>query len=238
MADQIEFLLLNLPRLLFGFPGYRPGGLFMSVLLAAAAIGFGFAIALFVSTAYESRYKPLNWGAYLYIQIFRGLPVILLLLLVHQLLGIGPANPSPRFSALLALTLYSSAYQSEIVRAGLKAVPNQLVESARLLGSSPAQAFLMIKLRYAARVMLPAFAGQAISLFKDTSVVIIIGVADLMTLARITLGSDVGNAPYWVSVYLVVGALYFCVAFSLSQLAQRWEQRTQMGDLVHSFANY
>jgi His/Glu/Gln/Arg/opine family amino acid ABC transporter permease subunit len=238
MADQAEFLLLNLPRLLFGFPGYRPGGLLLSILLAAAAIGFGFVIALFISSAYDSRFKALRWSAYLYIQIFRGIPVILLLLLVHQLLSAGPSSPSPRFSAVLALTLYSSAYQAEIVRAGLKAVPAQLVESARLLGSSSRQAYLLVQLRYAGRVMLPAFTGQAISLFKDTSVVVIIGVADLMTIAQITLGGDVGNAPYWVGLYLVVGALYFSVAFGLSRLARRWEFHTQMRDLVYSLANY
>ncbi len=238
MTAQIDFLLQNLPRLLFGFPGYRPGGLMMSLLLAVAAIGVGFGIALLISAAYNSRFKPIRLSAYLYIQIFRGIPVILLLVLVHQLLGAGPSNPPTWFSAVLALTLYTSAYQAEIVRAGLQAVPEQLVESARLLGSSPRQAYLLIKLRYAARVMLPAFTGQAISLFKDTSVVVIIGVADLMTIAQITLGGDVGNAPYWVSVYLTVGAIYFAVAFGLSRLAQRWEKRLQTGDLVYSFASY
>ena len=131
-----------------------------------------------------------------------------------------------------------SAYQAEIVRAGFRAMPARLAESARLLGSTPRQVYLRIKLRYAWRVMLPAFTGQAISLFKDTSAVVILGVADLMTVARISLGSDVGNAPYWVGLYLVVGFLYFLVAFGLSRLAQRWEKRTRTGDLVHSFANY
>ncbi len=86
--------------------------------------------------------------------------------------------------------------------------------------------------------MLPAFTGQAVSLFKDTSVVIILGVAELMTVARIALGSDVGNAPYWVALFLVVGFLYFIVAFSLSRLAQRWERSHRRGDLVHTLANY
>ncbi len=238
MADQIDFLIRIFPRLLFGFPGSQPGGLLMSLLLAGVAIGSGLVIALLVSPAYGSRYRVLRWGVYLYIQVFRGLPVILLLVLVHQLVGTGGLNPPPLLSAMLALALYSSAYQAEIVRAGLEATPERLVESARLLGSSPLQAYLLVRLRYAGRVMLPAFTGQAISLFKDTSVVVIIGVADLMTLAQISLGSDVGNAPYWVSVYLVVGALYFCVAFGLSRLARSWEQRIQIGDLVHTFANY
>ena len=177
----------------------------------------------------------------LYVLVFRGLPLLLLVLLAHQLLSSGRPwgiTTTPLRSALIALTLYSGAYQVEIVRAGLKAVPIRLVEAARLMGCTPWQAYRQIKLRYAVRVMLPAFTGQAISLFKDTSVVIIIGVAELMTVARISLGSDVGNAPYWVGLYLMVGLLYFCVAFTLSRLAYRWEQGSQTADLTHSLANY
>lgn len=241
MTDQIAFLIRNIPHLLVGFPGYRPGGLLMSLMLAAAGIGLGHLLAIFIGTGYESRIRPLRWAAHLYVQIFRGLPLILLLLLVHQLLGSGRRwglVPTPSLSALVALSLYSSAYQAEIVRAGLRGVPERLTESARLMGSTPRQIYRLIKLRYVWRTMLPAFAGQAISLFKDTSVVVIIGVADLMTVARITLGSNVDNAPYWVSLYLVVGFFYFCVAFGLSQLAQRWERQIRTGDLVHSLANH
>lgn len=241
MSDQVTFLLVNLPNLLIGFPGHRPGGLLMSILLAVVAIGLGFIIAMGIGSGSESRLRPIRTACRLYVGLFRGLPLILLLLLVHQLLANGRrygVELSPRTSVLVALTLYSSAYQAEIVRAGLRAVPEQLVESARLMGGSLWQVYLLVKLPYTWRVMLPAFAGEAISLFKDTSVVIIIGVAELMTVARVVLGSDPANAPYWVSMYLVVGLFYFVVAFGLSQFAQRWEKRIQTPDLVHSLANY
>lgn len=241
MNQQTTFLLDNLPNLLFGFPGQRPGGLLVSILLAVAAVFLGFLIAVVIGAGNKARWRTVRWLCYLYVQLFRGLPLILLLLLVHQLLGTARRQGldlTVRTSALVALTLYSSAYQAEIVRAGLEAVPQKLVESARLMGSTPWQAYRLVKLRYAMRVMLPAFTGQAISLFKDTSVVVILGVADLMTVARTALGSDVGNAPYWVSTYLLVGALYFAVAFGLSRLAWRLERHANRGDLVHSLANY
>lgn len=240
MVDQITFLLEKLPYLLIGFPGHRPGGLVLTLLLAIVGVSLGFIIALLMSGGYESRWRLLHWSARLYVEVFRGLPLILLLVLIHQVVG-SPRfgfNFSPHTSALTALALYSGAYQAEIVRAGLRSVPAPLIEAARLVGSSRWQIYHLIKLRYALRVMLPAFTGQAISLFKDTSVVVIIGVAELMTVARIALGNDVANASYWVSLYLMVGFLYFCVAFSLSRLAQRWEKRIQMGDLVHSLVNY
>ncbi len=240
MLDYLTFLLEKFPNLLIGFPGQRPGGLLLSLLLALVAIALGFVIAIIISSGYESSWRLVHWLARLYVEVFRGLPLILLLVLVHQVVG-GPRfglDLSPRASALTALALYSSAYQAEIVRAGVRSVPQQLVESARLMGSTPWQIYRLVKLRYAFRVMIPAFTGQAISLFKDTSVVIIIGVAELMTAARIALGNDVANAPYWVGIYLLAGFLYFGVAFGLSQLAQRWERRTRTDDLVHSLANY
>jgi len=241
MSEQITFLFENSLHLLIGFPGYRPGGLLLSLLLAGVSIGVGFVMAMFVGLGSVSDKRPLRIVSSLYVQLFRGIPLILLLLIVHQLLGNGRSlglKMTPLTSALIALVLYSSAYQAEIVRAGLQSVPAHLIDAARLLGSNRGQTFRLIKLRYTWHVMLPAFTGQAISLFKDSSVVVILGVAELMTVARIVLGSNVGNAPYWVSLYLVVGLYYFAVAFSLSRLAQRWERQHQIGDLVHSMSNY
>lgn len=240
MAEHLTFLLEKLPVLLIGFPGQRPGGLLLSVLLAVLAVAVGFGLAIPISSGERSPRRWMRWPAVAYVELFRGLPLILLLVLVHQ--GVGGVrfglNWSPRTSALVALTLYTSAYQAEILRAGLARVPQELVESARLMGSSPAQVYVLIRLRYAVGVMLPAFTGQAISLFKDTSVVVVIGVAEVMTVARMALGADVTNAPYWVSMYSFVGVLYFIIAFGLSRLAQSWERRNRRPDLVHSLANY
>ena len=212
----------------------------LSLFLAVLAVAVGFCLAIPVSSAERSAWRPLRWCAIAYVEVFRGLPLILLLVLVHQ--GLGGVrfglNWSPRMSALVALALYSSAYQAEILRAGLATVPLELVESARLMGSRPRQVYILVKLRYALRVMLPAFTGQAISLFKDTSVVVVIGVAEMMTVARMALGADVTNASYWVTMYTFVGVLYFVIAFCLSRLSQRWEQRSRQPDLVHSFFGY
>ena len=240
MPDQITFLLSNLPNLLFGFPGHRPGGLFLSILLAFFGIGVGFLIGLIVGSGRSSRFSIIRGACRVFIELFRGLPLILLLLLVHQVIG-GQRfglDISPRIAALISLALYSGAYQAEIVHAGLQAIPIQLVESAQVIGGSPWQVFRWIKLRYTLRVMLPAFVGQAISLFKDTSVVVVIGVADLMMVGRAVLGSNVKNLTYWVWLYLLIGFLYFVIAFGISALARRSERAHQSIDLVHSLANY
>ena len=239
MSEQLQFLLEALPNLIVGFPNHRPGGLLMSIFLAAFTIGVGFLIALIVGSGRhlgdESDAPLVNRlvarFCQLYVELIRGVPLLLLLVLMHAL-----NNWQPRTSALVALTLYSSAYQAEIVRAGLAAVPSSLVESARTLGSTGWQALVLIRWRYALRLMLPAFTGEAISLFKDTSVVLILGVAELMTVGRIVLNSSGETEPFWVSIMLLVGFLYFMVAFGLSVLADRWERGWISAERIHSLA--
>ena len=237
MSEQIDFLVDNLPNLLFGFPGHRPGGLIMSVLLAVTGAGVGLAVAVIVGSALESRFRLVRRLAGGYVHVFRSIPLVLLLLLIHQVAGSGRVlgyRTTTLGSAFVALVLYSSAYQADIIRTGLRSVPSGMVDWARLMGTSPWQTYRLVKLPYSLRVMLPALTGQGITLFKDTSVVIILGVAELTTTARSVLGADVANAPFWVATYLVVGLLYFAVAFVFSRFALRVERRQRGGDLIRT----
>lgn len=236
---MLDFLWRFLPALLFGFPGQRPGGLTLSVLLAAVAIAGGFLIALVVGSGRLAPWWTVRRVAGVYVDVFRGLPLLLLLLLVHQFVGgrrFG-LDFSPITSALAALTLYTSAYQAEIVRAGLAAVPQEVTDSARLMGANRWQVFFRVRLRYTLRAMLPAFAGQAISLFKDSSVLLVLGVGELMTVARSALGSDIRNSVYWVPMYLMVGLLYAVVALAVSRFANRWEHRSRLADQLTHLVN-
>lgn len=238
---QIEFLLRQLPNLLIGFPGNRPGGLLLSLILAAVGIAVGMMVAVVIGSAQLSPIGLLRRSARLYVQIIRGIPLLVLLLLVHQVLGTGRLlglETTAFRSALVTLVLYSSAYQADIVRAGLRAVPPQLAEEARLLGSSPFVVYRTVRLPYALRVMQPALTGQGITVFKDSSVVVVLGVAELTTTARIALGGEVGNAPFWVATYLTVGGLYLIVAFGLSRLAEHSERRLRRSNLVQSWTRF
>jgi len=237
---SFDFIQSILPNLLFGFPGQRPGGLVLSLVLSALAIGCGFLLALVVGAGRASLSSAVaRQAAAVYVGVFRGLPLVLLLLLIHQVIGgrrFG-LDFSPLTSTLIALTLYTSAYQAEIVRAGLLAVPPTLIDSARLMGANRWQIFFFVRLGYALQAMIPAFTGQAISLFKDSSVVVVLGVGELMTVARSALGSDVRNSIYWIPVYLTVGLMYALVALAASRLAARWERRGRLADQLSTLAN-
>ena len=227
MTDRIDFVLHLLPTLLFGLPGQRPGGLLLTVGLAIVANLAALLLALLLCVCGSAQHPFIKWSVNTYIKAFQRLPLLVLLLLVYQ--GVGQMHGllaiGPRAAALVALTLYGAAYQADIVRAGLQAVPSALPESARVLGDKPWHVYCAVELRYAARLMLPAVVGQAISLFKDTSIVVVLGIGDLMTTARLILGSSSDNQSKWVTVYLVVGALYFAVAFAISLSARAWERR-------------
>ena len=225
---MIDFIFSNFLNLLIGFPSQRPGGLLLSIWLAILGVGFGFVLGSLLALGSIAKWRLLRWFSQLFVNLMRGLPLILLLVLIHTAGGRLGLNFPARRSAVIALALFSGAYQSEIIRAGLQAVPKQLLETSRMLGNSQSRTLLFVWLPHAVRLMAPALTNQSISLFKDTSVVIILGVAELMTTARIALGSDINNAPYWVALYLTVGGLYFTVAFLLSRYVQRWENEYQI----------
>jgi His/Glu/Gln/Arg/opine family amino acid ABC transporter permease subunit len=221
----LEFLWRNLPNLLIGFPGERPGGLLLTILLASASIVAGFGLALPLGSMGASRWWLVRRIADVYVAVFRGLPLLLLLLLVHQVAsGRFGLDFSPLTSAGIALTLYAAAYFTEVIRAGLLAVPREMMESARTMGAGFNRQFLRIRLRYAVHKMMPALANETITVFKDSSVVVVLGVADLMTVARATLGSSVKNTVYWVPMYLLVGLMYASVALLVSRGAVRLQQ--------------
>ena len=211
----------------------------MSMWLAIVSLSFGFLIAIAVGRGRISHRRLIRWLCLGYIELFRGLPLILLLFLIHQ--GLGGRrfglDFTPYQSALLALTLYTSAYQAEIIRTGLQTVPIQLTDSAKTMGASVWQIYWHIELQYILRTMMPALTGQAISLFKDTSIVVVLGAGELLTVARLILGSDLRNTRYWVSLYILVGLLYLSVALMTSTLAKRWEKKRQSMDVVYSLAN-
>lgn len=221
MSDQLRFVWDQLPNLLWGFPNHRPGGLLLSILLTAAALLAGFVISVPVALGLHSRWAVVRFVARRYVWLIRGIPLIVLLILAHQFLAAGRVpgiTTSALGSAFVVLALYASAYFADVIDAGISAMPQQYVDDARLLGAGRRLITQTVTLPYVLNVMRPALATQAITVFKDSSVVVVLGVAELTTNARIALGSDVENAPYWVTTYLVVGALYFVVAYGASRL--------------------
>jgi len=220
MAEQFQFIWDHLPNLLWGFPNNRPGGLVLSVLLSAAAIAVGLLLAIGTSSLLRSAVPGVAAAARRVVWVFRSIPLIVLLVLGHQVLGGGMLgfSTTPFISALVALTLYAGAYLADVVHAGRSAVPPSAIEAAQLLGAGRWYRLRTVVMPWGFSVMRPALATQAITIFKDSSVVVVLGVAELTTSARIALGTTPGNAPFWLVTYLVVGVLYWIVSFVIGRL--------------------
>jgi general L-amino acid transport system permease protein len=133
---------------------------------------------------------------------------------------------------LVAITLFSAAYLAENVRGGLQSVPRGQEEAARALGLNVFQTMRLIVLPQALRAVIPAIVGQFISLFKDTSLVSIVGLAELLGIAGIVI-----NQPDWLTVtggverevLLFAALLYWLFCFSLSKISRRIEQNLGVG---------
>ena len=218
--DFLEFALGVIPNLLIGFPASRPGGLLLSIFLAATALPVGFLVAVPLAAARNSQIAALRGLARSIIEVTRGLPLVFLLIVIHSLgtRAIIGVDLTPITSTWLGLVLYAAAYQSEIVRAGLLSIAAVQREAARVSGLSRLDTFRLVELPQAFQTMMPAFIGHAISLFKDTSVVLVLGVAELMTVTKSI--TSAGNEEYFLTLYFLAGSLYFGAALAISRIAK------------------
>jgi general L-amino acid transport system permease protein len=170
-----------------------------------------------------------------YIEFFRGSPLITLLftgwLIIPFFLPPGFPTPTLVTRALIIFILFTSAYVAEIVRGGLQAVGRGQVEAAQAVGLSPWKQTRLIVLPQALRAVIPGLVGQAISLFKDTTLVLIIGQQDLLAVAQnVTKQGEFLGQGYITESLVFVGILYWIASYWLSKESQHLEVRLGIGE--------
>ncbi len=192
--------------------------LFLAALLCSVPVGIGLALAR------RARRAWLSWSATLIIELVRGVPLVTLLFMAAFLLPvlIPQEHTVPLFwRCLIALTLFSSVYLAEVVRAGLQTVAQEQREAAEILGLNWWQTQRLVVLPQALRAMLPALTGHAIGLLKDSSLVMVVGLHELTGGLSLSLGGDPLWRPYYFEAYLFVGLIYASLCMGLSR-AGRW----------------
>jgi general L-amino acid transport system permease protein len=233
------FVMLFLVR---GFDGVLPvietslwGGLMLTILLAVVGIFASFPLGVLLALGRRSNLPIVKWFCTIYIEVVRGVPLISVLFMSVLMLPLFlPSNirVDNLVRVLVAITLFSAAYLAENVRGGLQSVPRGQEEAARALGLNVFQTMLLIVLPQALRAVIPAIVGQFISLFKDTSLVSIVGLAELLGIAGIVI-----NQPDWLTVtggverevLLFAALLYWLFCFSLSKISRRIELNLGVG---------
>lgn len=206
------------------------GGLYLTVLLAVVAISASFPIGVVVGIGRVSALPVIRLASTAYIEFIRGIPFITVLLWFSIFVSLVSGDALTRVQrAMIAMTIFSSAYVGEVVRGGIQSVPRGQVEAARALGLSGARTMWHIVLPQAIRNMIPALVGQFISLFKDTSLTVIIGLAELVGTGRALLA--VAKYLHDVrEVYVFLLVIFFVCSYAMSSASRRLEKRMGLGE--------
>jgi len=224
-ADSV----INLRWLLLGsFPEGVLGGLALNVLVAVVAFVASFVIGHGLALGRLSRLAPLRWACTAYIELVRSVPLLIVLFWFYFSIPILlHTTPSPIWSALIALSAYAAAYQAEYIRTGIGSVAPGEVEAARSLGLSRSATWRHVVLAQAHRKMLPTYASYFTSMFKDSSVLYIVGLVELMQAGLIVAERHPGQM---LRVYLTLGSLFFIVCWTASRLGRLLESRLAVKD--------
>lgn len=203
------------------------GGLPVTLLLTIASLGLGFPLAVALALGRRSEMPAVSIVSVGVIEIIRGLPLLSLLFIASILLPIMlPEGVSidKLFRALVALTVFSAAYLAEVLRGGLQALPGGQQEAARALGLSWWQATRLIVLPQAIRKVIPPLTNTVIVMVKNTSLVLVVGLFDLLSSGRAATTDPAWPSPY-IETYLFVAAIYFSICFSISRYSRWLEAR-------------
>lgn len=207
------------------------GGLMLTLILAISGIVLSFPLGVLLALGRRSSLPVIRTFCVLYIELIRGVPLVTVLFMGALLLPLflpGGESIDALVRAIVAVTLFSAAYLAENVRGGLQAIPKGQVEAARALGLNVVQTTLLITLPQALRAVVPVLVGQFISLFKDTSLVVIIGLVDLLGAAQNIVGQPqwLGTpGGVWRETFLVIAAIYWLFSFTMSRISKRIEDQ-------------
>jgi polar amino acid transport system permease protein len=179
---------------------YILSGIFNTLLLTFIGIGLGFMIGTILTFGEVYLASPFNFIFRIIGEVIRGIPLTVLFLILY--LGF---NLDPLPSAVLGLGIRSAAYQSQIFRSSLEAIPIGQIHAALSIGMNKTQVFTSILLPQAVRIMIPSWTNEFITLLKDTSIAFVLGISEIMTKAEL-ISRSIGR---YFEIYIFIAILYF-----------------------------
>ena len=206
-------------------------GLHLTLMVSAIAIVLAFPLGLILALARRSTLPALRIMSTVYIEVIRGVPLITLLFMGQFILGfMVPAGTelSAITRAIAAMTLFTAAYVAEIVRGGLQSLPAGQTEAGQALGLAQPTIMNRIVLPQALRAVIPAMVGQFISLFKDSSLLFIIGILEFLGVRKIVHAQEAFRGVGIAETLVFVAIGYWAFAFAMSRESQRLERRLRV----------
>lgn len=203
------------------------GGLPLTLILATFGAAFSFPLAVLVALGRRSTKLPaVKLLCVLYVELIRGVPLISVLFMASVMFPLfmpAGVNVDKLLRAQIAFILFSGAYLAEVVRGGLQALPKGQAEAADALGLSYWKKTGFIILPQALRLVIPPLVNTFIGFFKDTSLVLIIGLFDLLTMGKVAL-SDPPWQSFSTEVYIGLAVIYIAFCFAMSKYSRSLER--------------
>lgn len=195
----------------------------VTLQICGLALLLGGTLGLALGILATGPVRALRWLSTVWVTAIRGIPVLLIIFFVYFGLPLfSPGSSIPEFwAAVVALSVFASAYISEIVRGSIQAIPRGQFEAAEALGLPYLQRLRWVVLPQATRIMVPPAIGFLVILIKDSSLVAVIGLIELTRAGNI-VASQTGQP---INSYLIVGAVYFVICYALSVAGRRYERR-------------
>jgi len=209
------------------------GGLLLTFLLALVGIVASFPLGVLLALGRRSNLPVLKGLCVLFIELVRGVPLVSLLFMAQVIVPLflpEGLRVDRVMRALFAITLFSAAYMAENVRGGLQSVPQGQVEAARSLGLGGPHTMLFIVLPQALRAVIPAIVGQFISLFKDTSLVVTVGLLDVLGIGKSIVLGNVEWVGSQREVYIFIALLFWVFTYSMSYASRKLETALGVGE--------
>ncbi len=208
-------------------PTDKWGGLTLTLVIASVGIIFSLPIGVLLALGRRSKMPIVNAFCVAFIELWRSVPLITVLFMASFMLPLfmpEGVNFNELLRALIGVVMFASAYMAEVVRGGLQALPPGQAEAASALGCNYWKSMRLIIMPQALRIVIPGIVNTFIGLFKDTSLVSIIGLFDLLQIAKTSV-----TDPNWLGLeheaYMFIAFIYFCFCFSMSRYSLGLEKK-------------
>lgn len=201
------------------------GGLFLNILLTWVGIIISIPLGILLAIGRQSKYPAIKSICVFYIEVIRAVPLITILFMAQVML---PLFLPEGFTfdrlarAMVGISLFSAAYMAEIIRGGLQSISHSQVEAAEALGMNEVLVITRIVLPQALVAVIPVIVDQCIGIFRDTTLVLIVGLSDLLSISRTVLANPLFMGTH-IEVYTFIGLLFWVVSYFLAFVGQKIE---------------
>jgi len=226
MESGLDFTVVwdNLLYFMIGaYPEGPLGGIVLTIYLAVASCFFSFWGGLILGLMNVSRNKVIRYTSGSFVNFIRGMPLLMVIFWCYFLVpGFFGQPVGETKTVIVALSLFTSAYMSQIVKAGIESIPKGQTEAARSSGLKLWQVMVYVILPQGLRNMIPSFVNQFVSLIKDTSLAFIVGVSELTHVA-----TQINNRSfvYPTEIFIFIAVIYFILCYIFTEFSRWLEKR-------------